>query len=158
MLMPGSRHHMDDLVPQPFSLEQFRLAVQQRTGRRLVLEPAPLGGAAWIETADTDMIIYDQAADIDQQLRAIGHEIAHLLLGHQALELPSPLVHLDPAAVAGTIAFHGYSQEDERQADDFALLLLSAAGNTGPTAAQRPAVQPDSDLRAQRHSSVPDHG
>ena len=143
--MPANPHHMDDLIPHPFSLEQFRLAVERRTGRRLVLEPAPLAGAAWVETADTDLIIYDQAADADQQLRAIGHEVAHLLLGHQAHERPSPFAHLDPATVAETVTVHGYSQADEREADDFAFLLLSAASNALPATAQRPAVQPDGD-------------
>jgi hypothetical protein len=145
MPMPASPHHMDDLVPHLFSLERFRLAIERRSGRRLVLEPAPLAGAMWIRTRDTDLIIYDQAADADQQLQAIGHEVAHLLLGHQALERPSPFAHLDPAAVAETVTFHGYSQADEQEAHDFALLLLSTASNAAPATAQRPAVQPDGD-------------
>ena len=123
--MPVSLHHVDDLVPHPFSLEQFGLAVQRRTGRPLALEPAPLAGAMLIRTGDTDVIIYDEAGNADQQLRLIGHEVAHLLLGHQPRERPSPFIHLDPAAIAGTFTFHGYSQADEQEADEFARLLVS---------------------------------
>lgn len=142
--MPASPHHADSLIPQPFSLEQFRLAVQRRTGRRLDLEPAPLDGAARISTRDTDVIIYDQAADPDQQLRAILHEAAHLLLGHRPHRLPSPYVHLDPAAVADTIvAFHGYSRADEQEAADFAARLLSAASIATPAAESQPPGHPD---------------
>jgi hypothetical protein len=143
--MSTAPHHVDDLVPHPFSLEQFRIAVERRTGRRLVLEPAPLAGAMWIRTRDTDLIIYDQAADADQQLQLIGHEVAHLLLGHQAHERPSPFTHLDPAAVAETVTIHGYSQADEREADDFARLLLSAASNATTATAPPSPGQPDSD-------------
>jgi hypothetical protein len=98
------------------------------------LEPAPLDGAACIRTGDTDLILYDQAADPDQQLRAILHEVAHLLLSHRPHERPSPYTHLDPAAVATeTVAWHGYSQADEREAADFAALLLSAASTATST-------------------------
>ena len=142
--MPPIPHHADDLIPHPFSPEQFRLAVERRTGRRLVLEPAPLAGAVLIRTSDTDLVIYDQAADADQQVQVIGHKVAHLLLGHQPLAHPSPFTHLDPAAVAETITVHGYSQADEREADDFALLLLSAS-NVATAAPRRPPGQPDCD-------------
>jgi hypothetical protein len=141
--MPAASHNVDDLAPQPFSLGQFRLAVEQRTGRRLALEPAPLAGAMLISTRDTDLIIYDQAADPDQHLQLIGHEIAHLLLGHQPHERPSPVTHLDPAAVAETITFHGYSQVNEREADDFARSLLSAASNATTAGALRPPGHAD---------------
>jgi hypothetical protein len=135
MPMPASPHPTDGLIPHPFSLEQFRLAIERRTGRHLVLEPAPLDGAALIRTPDTDLIIYDEAADPDHQLRAIGHEVAHLLLGHRPHRLPSPYTHLDPAtAAAETVTWHGYSQADEQEAADFATLLLSAASNAPPTA------------------------
>jgi hypothetical protein len=140
--MPASPHPFDDLVPHPWNLEQFRLAVEQRTGRRLALEPAPLPGAALVRTADTDLIIYDQAADDDQQLLAIGHEIAHLILGHRARERPSPFTHLDPVAV--TTAFHGYAHADEREANDFARFLVSAASNPTTTVTRLPPGQPDS--------------
>jgi hypothetical protein len=136
--MPATPHHLDDLVPHPFSLEQFRLAAERRTGRPLALEPAPLAGAMQITTRDTDLIIYDQAANPGQQLRLIAHEAAHLLLGHQPRERPSPFTHLDPAAVAETVTFHGYSQADERKAEDFAHLLVSAASNA-VTATTRPS-------------------
>jgi hypothetical protein len=141
--MPATPHRVDDLVPHPFSLEQFRLAAERRTGRPLALEPASLAGAMLITTRDTDLIIYDQAASADQQLQLIAHEVAHLLLGHQPRERPSPFTHLDPAVVAQTVTFHGYSQADEQEADDFARLLVSAASNAA-LARQSPR-QPDTD-------------
>jgi hypothetical protein len=98
-----------------------------------------------IRTSDTDLIIYDQAAHADQQLQLIGHEVAHLLLGHQPHERPSPFTHLDPAAVAEAVTFHGYSQADEREADNFARLLLSAATNATTATKRRSPGQPVSD-------------
>jgi hypothetical protein len=142
--MPAS-HNVDDLVPHPFSLEQFRLAVEPRTGRRLILEPAPLTGAMLISTRNIDLIIYDQAADADEQVQLIGHEVAHLLLGHQPRERPSPFARLDPAAVAETVTFHGYSQADEQEAEDFARLLVFTASNSTTAGARRPPDQTDSD-------------
>jgi hypothetical protein len=143
--MPAASHNVDDLVPRPFSLEQIRLAVEQRTGRRLALEPAPLAGAMLISTHDADLIIYDQAADADRQLRVIGHEAAHLLLGHEPHERPSLFTHLDPAVVAETVTFHGYSPADEREADDFARLLVSAASSATTATARQSLDQPDRD-------------
>ena len=143
--MPATPHHADDLAPHPFTLEQFRLAVQRRTGRPLALEPAPLAGALLIRTRDTDLIIYDQAADANRQLQLIGHEAAHLLLGHQPRERPALLVHLNLATVAETVTFHGYSYTDEREAEDFAHLLVSTASNA-PTVTKFPSPgQPDSE-------------
>ena len=106
--MPATPHDVDDLVPHPFTLEQFRLAVERRTGR-------PLARAA------------------------------HLLLGHQPRERPALLVHLNLATVAETVTFHGYSYTDEREAEDFAHLLVSTASNA-PTVTKFPSPgQPDSE-------------
>jgi hypothetical protein len=97
-----------------------------------------------IRTSDTDLIVYDQAANADQQLQLIGHEAGHLLLGHQARERPSPFTLLDPAAVAATVTFHGYSRADEREADDFARWLASASSNATTTTERQPPDQPGS--------------
>jgi hypothetical protein len=68
-------------------------------------------------------------ADPDRQLILIGHEAAHMLLGHQPRERPSPspFIYLDPDVVAATVTFHNYSQADEREADEFARQLLTAS-------------------------------
>lgn len=72
-----------DLPPRPWSLEELRAAVERHRGRQLILEPAPLsraGSAIWIATGTADLIVYDQAADLPQRVRAVGHQFGHMLL------------------------------------------------------------------------------
>jgi hypothetical protein len=94
-------------IPRPWNLEQFRLALQACRGRALLLESAPLpqGCAALRVTTDAaDLIIYDQAIDSRLQLHAIGHQLAHLNLGHQGQDDRRSLFqHLDPALTADGI-------------------------------------------------------
>jgi hypothetical protein len=118
-------------IPRPWNLEHFRLALQARRGRALLLEPAPLpqGCAALrVTTGAADLIIYDQALDSRLQLHAIGHQLAHLILGHQGQDDRRSLFpHLDPALTAAAPVIDVYSETDEREADHFASLLIARA-------------------------------
>jgi hypothetical protein len=116
-------------IPRPWDLERFRLALQACRGRALLLEPAPLphGCAALrVTTSAADLIIYDQALGSRRQLHAIGHQLAHLLLGHQSQDDRQSLFpHLDSALTAMAPLIVRYSRADEAEADQFAALLIA---------------------------------
>jgi hypothetical protein len=86
-----------DVIPCPWSLAEFLVNVERHRGRRLVLvaESLPLRvSGLWLTTDAADLIVYSQAASPVQQVQAIGHQVAHLLLGHQAT--PSPTASQAP--------------------------------------------------------------
>jgi hypothetical protein len=119
-------------IPQPWNLEHFRAALEARRGRALLLEPAPLPRGCTVlrlTTEAADLIIYDLALDPRRQLHAIGHQLAHLLLGHQGRNDPQFLFpHLDPVALqAMAPAILRYAEADELEADTFASLLVARA-------------------------------
>lgn len=122
----------------PSDLNSVLAAVEKRRGRPLVLTAATMGPACngmWIATETTDYIVYEQDTTPDNQLRIIGHEIGHMVLGHQGTPLASSDVgrlffpNLDPAMVATSLARSAssavYSPTEELEAETFASLLLS---------------------------------
>jgi hypothetical protein len=118
-------------IPHPWNLEQFRAALESHRGRTLLLQPAalPHGWAAVrVTTAGADSIVYDQAIDPQRQLHAIGHQLGHLLLGHQGRDdRPSLFPHLDPALAATAPVISRYAKADELEADTFASMLVASA-------------------------------
>lgn len=118
------------LPPRPWSLEELGVAVERHRGRKLILEPAALslaGSAIWIATGTADLIVYDRAADPAQRVHAVGHQLGHMLLGHQALHdgWQSLFPHLEPSLAGSTFMFSRYAQADELAADDLASLLVA---------------------------------
>jgi hypothetical protein len=111
---------LDDLIPCPWSLSTSGL---------------------WIATATTDVVAYNQAVDREQQLYAIGHQVTHLLLRHEAV--PSAAAsqalfpRLNPSLVAAVIAVSRFAPADERAADEFASLVAAHA-----LSARRTQVRP----------------
>jgi hypothetical protein len=121
-----------DLPPRPWSLEDLSAAVERHRGRRLIVEPAPLsitGSAIWIATDAADLIVYDQAADPAQRLRAIGHQFGHMLLDHQPSQDGQQLLlpHSESAQPDLAFTISRYRQADELQAGAFASLLAADA-------------------------------
>jgi hypothetical protein len=118
-------------IPRPWNLEHFRAALEASRGRALLFEPAPLPRgctALRVTTGAADLIIYDQALNPRAQLHAIGHQLAHLLLGHQGRdERESLFPHLDPVLLATAPAILRYAETDEIEADTFASLLMAKA-------------------------------
>jgi hypothetical protein len=76
-----------------------------------------------------DLIVYGQAADPVHRLRAVGHHLGHMLLGHQAAHdgNQSLFPHLDPDVVSATLSISSYAQADELAAEEFATLLITNA-------------------------------
>src|SRR5579862_593780 len=124
-----------DVIPCPWSLAEFQVNVERHRDARLVIAAASLRqgtSGLWIATATADLIIYNEAADPAQQLRAIGHQVAHLLLGHQAPPSDSASrALLAPSLVTAVLPVSHFSSADEMAADEFAALLVARALPSG---------------------------
>ena len=80
---------------------------------------------------DRDVILFRTGAGADHELHSTLHECGHLLLDHVApAREPAPttrlealLPDLDPDLIAGVLARSAYADEQERQAETFAMLV-----------------------------------
>lgn len=122
-------------IPHPFSLEAFAGTVAARRGRPLRIQPLPgldgsgLLSGAWVATDAADYILIDAAASPWHRNLIGTHEIAHILWDHNgAPRLRELAADLLPAAtVRRILGRHGYSSEDEREAELTACLALERA-------------------------------
>ena len=153
--MRRRRSHSRDLVaeldvPVPFDLGEFCRRIEQRRGRRLVLQPLPDRDARdfcglYIETPQRDLVFYPAGVTPVHRDHVIVHELMHLLLGHGAastdsliaVDTASLLPGLDPALVSRVLGRNNYATEDEREAELSATLVMQAG--TAPRGATPPA-------------------
>lgn len=128
-------------VPAPFSLEEFRAGVESWRGRPFALAAgrlAPGRSAAWIGTATADFIVYDREEPFAGQIRAIVHQVAHMLLGHRGSPggrdgVGALFPDLDPAAVAADLgAPAAFTTAEEQDADALARRLLARIARAVP--------------------------
>jgi hypothetical protein len=111
----------------------FCAAIEHARGRPLVLAAAELSSprlSLWVTTGDVDLILYPLGAGPTEQLHAIAHQAAHVLLGHQAVAsdvAPSLFPHLAPDVVAATIMISRFSAADELAAESLASQLVTNA-------------------------------
>jgi hypothetical protein len=109
--------------PPPVILDRshwpwFCAAIERTRGRRLLLAAAELSSprlSLWVASAHVDLIVYPAGATPIEQLRAIAHQAAHVLLGHQAA-----------ASDIATVAL--FSGSDELAADGLASQLVASMG------------------------------
>jgi hypothetical protein len=124
------------VVPRPFSLDAFRMSLEGKRHRPLVLSAATMPPACtglWISTERADYIFYEQDATPDDQLRIILHEVGHMVLNHRGIpftgrDVALLFLYLDPdmvtAALAGSASRTVYSETEEMEADTFTTLFL----------------------------------
>lgn len=126
-------------IPRPFCLDLFAVAVGEHRQRKLSVLPLPgLDGSdclsgAWIATDTADLVLIDADAS-PWHRNLIGlHEISHILCDH-ADGVPSLQVlagdllpALSNVAVRRILGRHGYSCEDEQQAEFMACHILERA-------------------------------
>jgi hypothetical protein len=123
-------------APAPFSMEKFGEALARWYGHPLALVGAPLRGwrpAVWVCTARGDAIVYDQALPLPARLRAIAHQLAHMLLNHRGdVDAGEPFPGLAPDIVIDGCPA-SFTGGEEREADEFADSLLAriARGASG---------------------------
>ena len=80
-------HALLPLIPTPWSAEEFIRQVSGSRQRPIHLLPYPLTTSDptgyWIPTAATDYIVVPDTATGARRDAIIGHELAHILLGHE---------------------------------------------------------------------------
>lgn len=136
----------ENIVPQPWSMDEFRRRADEFRGRRvhLVNQPAEFWDAdagfcglyaMTFAAGDIDIMIIRSDGSPEWRDQCIGHEYGHLLLNHdprgvisdeQILRLFGDDLFTDPASVRDLLRIHtraDLSIPIERQAELFAELL-----------------------------------
>lgn len=136
------------LIPPDGDVDDFVAAVGQDRGRRIAVVGCPLPddgpSALWVQTADVDYILHADSITAEHRETVICHEVAHMVLGHEAREglvdttafAPS----ITPAVAARFLTREGYPDEIESDAEVLGTLLaaelISRADAGSRTAAQ----------------------
>lgn len=139
-------------VPDPFDLDRFVRVVAQRRGKRIELVPARLGATApcgmLAGTPEVDYICFASNTSALHARHIVMHELGHLVFGHHGdmnavtgaqepaaaggrteleMEVLRHLMpNLDPALITELLGRTVYDTEQERQAEMFASIILSA--------------------------------
>lgn len=126
-------------VPQPFDLAVFAAAVACHRGRPLRLLPLPgLDGSdalsgAWVLTETADLVLIDADAS-PWHRNLIGlHELGHILCDHHAdanwrRDIGTAMLPvLSDVTIQRMLGRHGYTSDQEREAELMASLILEQA-------------------------------
>src|SRR6201992_3595342 len=126
-------------LPEPFDLSELCRSVSIGRGRPLHVRgiPGPASRARpcgiWIATDSEDWIFVDQQTSPLHRQHIVLHELAHMLCGHTASELPETdmlrrlFPDLSPAMVKTVLSRSSYQSEYEREAELLASLILARA-------------------------------
>lgn len=141
-------------VPDPFDLEQFRANLERQRGRRLLLLPDAMAtdcSGMWIGTDQADYVFYARDTTPVHQRHIVAHEIGHMVFDHRGVASGTRLDKLlfpalSPAMVRTILGRTAYSDQEEREAETFASVLLGRA-RLRPAA---PDLQPDEAELLQR--------
>lgn len=126
-------------LPAPFDLTRLCRSVSIGRGRPLHVRgipgPATRGRPCgiWIATDDDDWIFVDQRTSPLHRQHIVLHELAHMLCGHAAADLPENdmlrrlFPDLSPAMVRTVLSRSSYQSEYEREAELLASLILASA-------------------------------
>ena len=126
-------------LPDPFDLTELCRSVSISRSRPLHVRGIP-GPASrdrpcgiWIATDDDDWIFVDQQTSPLHRQHIVLHELAHMLCGHAAGDLPENdmlrrlFPDLSPAMVRTVLSRASYQSEPEREAEVLASLILARA-------------------------------
>ncbi|SCF29264.1 protein of unknown function [Micromonospora purpureochromogenes] len=121
-------------VPEPFDIRALCQVLGQRRGRPIHLVPIKLPARTvcgmFVPTGDFDAIFFEQNTSPLHQMLIIGHELGHLIAGHQTTEVLDPeasrmlLPDLDPQLVQRSLGRSNYAAAEEREAEMIGSLLL----------------------------------
>jgi hypothetical protein len=142
-------------LPEPFDLTELCRSVSISRGQPLHVRgiPGPSSRGRpcgiWIATDDDDWIFVDQQTSPLHRQHIVLHELAHMLCGHAAGDLPENdmlrrlFPDLSPAMVRTVLSRTSYQSEPEREAEVLASLILARAQpNTVP-------IMPVTDVSAE---------
>ncbi|WBB81250.1 hypothetical protein O7606_07700 [Micromonospora sp. WMMD882] len=124
-------------VPEPFEIRKLCDVLGERRGRPIHLVPITLTTHSvcgmFVPTGEFDAIFFEQDTSPLHQLLIIGHELGHLIAGHQATEILDEnasrllLPDLDPQLVRRSLGRSNYAAAEEREAEMIGSLLLRRA-------------------------------
>ena len=126
-------------LPDPFDLTELCRSVSTSRSRPLHVRgiPGPPSRARpcgiWIATDDDDWIFVDQQTSPLHRQHIVLHELAHMLCGHTAADLPENdmlrrlFPDLSPAMVRTVLGRTSYQSEYEREAELLASLIVARA-------------------------------
>ena len=141
------------LIPQPWSAEEFigQLSRSRQRPIHLLTYPLSTGDPTgfWLFTTAVDYIVVPDSATGARRDAIIGHEIAHIVLGHD----PQPVNQLDglaalapsssPELVARFLPRHGYQAGIEQEAETLATRLIAYIDAHSGDSAGRSATEHD---------------
>ncbi|MFI7593539.1 hypothetical protein [Micromonospora sp. NPDC049359] len=150
-------------MPDPFDVRRLCDVLGERRGRPIHLVPIALPAQTvcgmCVPTNDFDAIFYEQDTSPLHQLLIIGHELGHLLAGHQATEVLDAdasrllLPDLDPQLVRRSLGRSNYAAAEEREAEMIGSLLLRRVRSGRGDADEALVDGPDAELYGRlRHS------
>ena len=126
-------------IPKPFDIAVLCTRLSARRGREIRLRPQVMGAGPcglWADVAGVDYIVYEMETTQLHQDQIILHEVGHLLAAHHSEPLSDQdcisllMPDLDPAMVRRVLGRHGYTSEEEQEAELLASLVLERAGRT----------------------------
>lgn len=128
----------DITLPEPFSAQELSAHLAQERGRPLCLLPLPTPtvpgtpSGMWLATERGDYIFHDAQTSPLHQEHIIMHEIGHMVCDHRSTGDEQRLYrHIDladPHSIRQALPRLRYSDEQEREAEMIASLILEAAG------------------------------
>lgn len=128
----------------PLQLDRFIAEVAAGRPRPLSFMPVSLLGqpyGLWLTDGNVECIWYERDTTPAHQRHIILHELCHLLCDHQPLDavaFDGPLPHLDRGRLRAVMLRSGYTEEQEREAELLASLIIERAG-AGPEGANTDA-------------------
>lgn len=135
-------------LPASFDAPSVCDLIAERRGRRIVLLPmslpvdSPCG--MLVRTGSFDAIFFEQETSQLHQLLIVGHELGHILAGHDGAQTLDPeasrllLPDLDPGLVHRFLGRTDYSRDQEREAEMIASLLVRRANQATLNMRMRP--------------------
>ena len=142
------------LIPQPWSVDELVRRIAIGRGRPIAIVPLPLtpqqATGYWLAEHDRDVLVVPDSTFGERRDAIIGHELAHVLLGHE-----SPVSFTDPEQLSevassssdelidrflrhrdflienGALARERYDAAIEREAEAFATRLVAHTSTPG---------------------------
>jgi hypothetical protein len=119
-------------LPEPFDVWAFCEAVGRRRGRPISLRQVTNQGGPcglWLAGPTVDYVFYDGTTSPLHQEHIILHEVSHLLCAHHSATVADEdhsrlFPDLDAETVRRVLLRATYSQEEEREAELLASLIL----------------------------------
>ncbi|RZQ60607.1 CUE domain-containing protein [Amycolatopsis suaedae] len=145
------RQLLTDLdIRPPLDVTELCRKVGEQRGRpiRLIAHPIPVPGpfGVWIADEDADYVIYQEKTTKSHQGHIILHELGHMIAGHrpgaddellmaellapaepEPAELSERFPDLDPEAVRRALRRSSYDNDQEREAETVATIILEWA-------------------------------